>query len=189
MVYLIGQIARSTVAVTDADDNLTDPVSLTALVTMPDATTAAPTPTKVSTGTYRVEHTTTMAGRHVVKWTATTPAGVWAEAFEVAAVTTSAPVTLATVKTYLGSTSVSDGEISNALTAETAAQEAACKVPANYPAGLSEALKRRVARNLALRGIPLAVLQGDAESGSTVLPGRDPEIRRLEAPYRRLKVG
>jgi hypothetical protein len=46
-----------------------------------------------------------------------------------------------------------------------------------------------VARNLAMRGLPVAVLRGDGEAGDTILPGRDPEVRRFEAPYRRLKMG
>ena len=58
-----------------------------------------------------------------------------------------------------------------------------------YPKDLRQALLRRVQRNLALRALPLAVLQGDAEAGSTILPGKDLEVRRLEGPFRRLLVG
>lgn len=61
--------------------------------------------------------------------------------------------------------------------------------PVAYPVDLAEAVCRRVARNLALRNIPLAVLQSDAEGGPTTTPGKDPEIRRLEGPYRRLPSG
>lgn len=99
---------------------------------------------------------------------------------------------LASVMDYLGATSVAPTAVDAALTVEAAAQAAVCRIPVlpeDYPDDLAEALRRRVARNLALRGIPLAVLQGDAESGSTILPGRDPEVRRLEAPHRRLTVG
>lgn len=96
------------------------------------------------------------------------------------------------VADYLGETSATDEQIADALAAEQAAQAARCRVPADadpWPADLAQALKRRVARNLALRGLPIAVLQGDAESGSTVLPGSDPEVRRFEAPHRRITVG
>ncbi|GAB3817460.1 hypothetical protein [Kribbella italica] len=99
---------------------------------------------------------------------------------------------ISAVKNYLGVTSASDEAIESALAAETAAQAVVCRIPAapeDYPDDLAEALCRRVARNLALRKIPLAVLLGDAESGSTILPGRDPEVRRYEAPHRRLVVG
>lgn len=102
-----------------------------------------------------------------------------------------ADVTVEDLMLYLGDTAsrLSEETLTEALAAEEAAQAARCTIPDPYPDDLGEALKRRVARNLAMRGIPLAVLQGDAEFGSTVLPGRDPEVRRLEAPYPRLTVG
>jgi hypothetical protein len=96
---------------------------------------------------------------------------------------------LAEVKEYLGASSWPDEEITEALTAETAAQAVNCRIPATYPADLGEALKRRVARNLALRGVPLSVQQGDADTSPAYIPRIDPEIRRLEAPHRRLIVG
>lgn len=96
---------------------------------------------------------------------------------------------LAAVKEYLGDSSWTDAEISAALDAETASQAANCRIPATYPVDLGEALKRRVARNLAVRGVPLSVQQGDIETTPTYVPRTDPEIRRFEAPYRRLVVG
>jgi hypothetical protein len=96
------------------------------------------------------------------------------------------------VQDYLGDTSYTVSEIGEVLAAEKAAQAARCRVPADdaaWPADLTEALYRRCARNLALRGMPLAVLQGDAEAGSLIPPGRDPEVRRLEGPHRRITVG
>lgn len=96
------------------------------------------------------------------------------------------------VQTYLGDTSYTITEIGAVLAAELAAQAKACRVPTDeftaWDTDLAEALYRRVARNLALRGIPLAVLQGDAEVGSLVPPGKDPEVRRLEAPFRKMVV-
>lgn len=83
-----------------------------------------------------------------------------------------------------------DVEIADALSAETSAQRRKCAIPADFTADLREALHRRVARNLALRGLPLAVLRGDGEGGSdTVLSNNDPEIRRLELGYKRLPTG
>jgi hypothetical protein len=96
---------------------------------------------------------------------------------------------LASIKAYLGGAdeiSFSDAELQDALDAEAGAQRKVCNVPAIYTPDLAQALKRRVARNLALRGLPVMVLQGDAESGSLTPPGRDPEVRRLEGPYRKL---
>ncbi|MCM4080412.1 hypothetical protein [Paractinoplanes hotanensis] len=90
---------------------------------------------------------------------------------------------------YLGENSWTDTEIQDALDAETTAQRGVCRVPATYPDDLREALMRRVAVNLARRKLPLMVLRGDSEQGNTVPPSRDSEVRRLEGPHRRLKVG
>lgn len=103
------------------------------------------------------------------------------------------------VQSYLGDTSWTDTEVQAALDAELAAQQAVVRPGyflaadedgvRDYPADLAEALKRRVARNLAMRGVPLSVNQGDADTAPAFVPRTDPEIRRLEAPYRRLAVG
>lgn len=80
--------------------------------------------------------------------------------------------------------------IEEELSAETSAQARLCLVPTPYPDELKLALLRRVQRALSMRALPLAVLQGDSESGSAAfLPGRDPEVRRREAPFRRLVGG
>lgn len=106
--------------------------------------------------------------------------------------------TLPAVKAYLGDDhSWSDDEVSAALAAETVAQARVVSFPAEdpltplpYPADLAEALYRRVARNLAMRAIPLGAQPTITEMGiGTFRPGQDPEVRRLEAPYRRLVVG
>lgn len=97
---------------------------------------------------------------------------------------------LTAVKNYLGTTSWTDAEISGALAAETAAQAKACSIPPVYPDDLAEALKRRVARNLAGRAVPVATYTA-FEGGATTtrLPMTDPEVKRLEAPYRKLVFG
>lgn len=101
-----------------------------------------------------------------------------------------ADLTIEDLRIYLGDASnrLSDEELTDVLDVEATHQAERCTIPDPYPVTLGEALKRRCARNLALRGIPLAVLQGDAEAGSMVLPSRDPEVRRLEAGYPRLGV-
>lgn len=78
------------------------------------------------------------------------------------------------------------GEITDAYAAEVADQANRCRVvPYAHP--LAEAIYRRVARNLAMRALPLGV-QSD-EFGSTYLGGNDPEVRRLEGHYRRTVMG
>lgn len=90
------------------------------------------------------------------------------------------------VKSYLGTSSASDAAVRLALEAETATQARVCRVDP-YSADLGNALMRRVARNLAMKNVPLGV-QMD-ELGAVRLGSTDPEVRRLEAPYRRLVIG
>lgn len=177
------------------DDGIGVAMVPTIEITLPAGSTSAPTAVALDTvGYYRVATTVISAGRYVATAIA---AGYGATAF-VAFVSTTSPATtfpdLDDVKSYLANgaadpsteISVSDVELQDALDAEASAQRRVCEVPATYPADLAQALKRRVARNLAMRGIPLAVFQGDAETGSLTPPGRDSEVRRLEGPYRKL---
>lgn len=100
---------------------------------------------------------------------------------------------LGDLRTYLGASSYTDAQLESALDAELRAQARICRVPkdpaAAWDADLFEAACRRVARNLAMRGIPLAMFQGDAEAGTLIPPNRDPEVRRLEGPLRKMKIG
>lgn len=91
---------------------------------------------------------------------------------------------VATVTAYLAEDGsvYTDAKVQRAYDTERANQASVCTVPASDAFGwepdLSEALMRRVARNLATGALPL---------GTT-----DPvalEIKRLEAPYRRYPVG
>lgn len=96
------------------------------------------------------------------------------------------------LKDYLGPSAGAwdDPVLVGVLATETAAQAARCRAISPVPADLAEALLRRCQRNLALRALPLGLtdVSGDAGNRSFV-PGSDPEVRRLEAPYRRLVVG
>jgi len=78
------------------------------------------------------------------------------------------------------------GQVSDAYAAEVADQASRCQVEP-YTDALAEALHRRVQRSLAMRALPLGV-QMD-ELGSTRIGSTDPEVRRLEGPYRRVVVG
>ncbi|MGC4940949.1 hypothetical protein [Kribbella sp. DT2] len=101
---------------------------------------------------------------------------------------------LTAVATYLGDDALwNTEEVSAALLAEEAAQSSVCRVPStpeDWPADLAEALCRRVAANLARRNLPLGlnVAMGEATVQTTRV-GTDQEVRRLEAPWRRLVVG
>lgn len=175
------------VRVTDDDGrDVSSAPSISAV--LPDGSTESATVEDLGQGFYRAGFTVTDAGWYTATAIA---AGYGVTAFRANVISLADPFAnmpdLADIKTYLGtSPSTADATIVDALNAETQAQMDCCRIPVVYPVTLGQALKRRVARNLALRGIPLAVLQGDAESGSLTLPGSDPEVRRLEKPYRKL---
>ena len=94
-------------------------------------------------------------------------------------------------KAYLGTNigTTSDADVVSALAAERTAQARVCKasIIAAMPDDIREALLRRVARNLAMKALPLGVLSD--ESGGTSLGSNDPEIRRLEKPHRKVISG
>ncbi|MBC7269898.1 MAG: hypothetical protein H5T76_14490 [Streptomyces sp.] len=102
--------------------------------------------------------------------------------------------------TYLGAdTSWTEAEVTSAFDSEKASQARTCRVPvptAEVPApdwdpALIEALYRRVAHNLAVRALPLGLQATLTESyvSTTRVGGLDAEVRRLEAPFKRLVCG
>lgn len=185
----VGDQWQIRVSVAD-DDGTPGPTAPTVAVTDPAGGATAPTALIQSDGTWRAYVTTATTGRWTARVTATGYGACDFAAYATALVTAAFMPTLASVKTYLGTTSFTDAEIQDALDAESAAQRRVCRVVADYPPDLAQALKRRVARNLALRVLPLAVLRGDSEGGdSTVLPSRDPEVRRLESSWRKVVLG
>jgi hypothetical protein len=192
--YDVGDAVRLTFETRDVDGVLVNAATTVLTVTKPDLTSETPTVTNTETGTYEVDYLLAAAGRYIFRWVATTPNV--AEAFVVDTVLPGNLPTLAEVKAYLDSTQAglsatyADAVLTEVLEAEKADQAKRCRIPAYYPKDLREALLRRCQRNLAMRGLPLAVLQGDAEAGSSfALPGNDPEVRRLEAGHPKLVVG
>jgi len=184
----IGGLWEIAVSIVDSD-GLVSATAPTVTVTLPDGTTATPTAEDEEAGYFRASVTITLPGRYVARAVAAGYGAADFTAWASAVVPGSGMPDLAAADNYLGDNSWTDDEIEDALNAEAAAQRSVCDVPADYPDDLRQALLRRVARNLSLRKLPLAVLVGDAENGSTVLPGRDPEVRRLEAPFRRMVTG
>lgn len=189
--YALGALVPLTFNVTDADGQLADAGAVTLTVTRPDGSTTSPTLDHPSVGVYQYDLQTPIPGRYTARFVATgANAGSTEDVFDVTAAALG-HVTVVDVSDYLrdGAAAWTTQELAETLAAEQAAQAARCRIDP-YTADLREAVLRRVQRNLALRPLPLAVLQGDAEAGSsTVLPGADPEVRRLEGPYRRRRVG
>ena len=186
----VGGVWDILVTVSDADGEPVDQAPVVT-VTLPDGSAA--TPTAVATtklGVFRALYTVATTGRYIAHVVAAGYGAVDFAAYVSGTVAGTAMPDVDDVDNYLGDHKATLAELQDALDAEAAAQRSVCRIPAAYPANLRQALLRRCARNLALRGLPLAVLRGDAEGGdSTILPGRDPEVRRLEAPFRKLVMG
>lgn len=176
---------------TDDDSSAVADVTVTATVTLPDGTAVTPAPAVTTSGRFAGVHRAvfvpTVAGRHLATLTDGERTLHFAALVEDVLDNAGMP-DLADVEEYLGDHSASDAEIQQALDQETAAQWRVCRVPATYPADLRGALLRRVQRALAMKGLALAVREG-ADGESLVVPGRDPEIRRLEAPFRKVRFG
>lgn len=145
-------------------------------------------------------------GEYVAVWDATDEASEAVQVSEIVTVAHSGTdVTVDDVVAYIGAATCvtwadESGEafpqIEDALAAEARAQlrrvcypQPTDDDPTPDVSDLHEALKRRVQRNLALRPLPLA-MQPQGDSGLVARPSsNDPEIRRLEGPYRRHPVG
>lgn len=185
----LGAVWLIDVCVTDADGYAADDTPVIT-ITLPDGSTATPAVEDLGWGRYRAEYIPATAGRYVARAATLTHGAADFAAYITGVTAAGAMPVLADVLNYLGWTVDSDtNEAATALATELSAQRDVSRVPAVYPDSLRGALYRRVARNLALKGIPLAVLRGDSESGDTVLPGSDPEVRRLERPHRKLILG
>lgn len=191
MATVVGQPVTLTFAALDTDGTPVHPDTAVLTITRPDGTTATPTLDEPDTGILVVDYVPDMPGRHIAVCVTTgTGAGVAVDVVDVVA-TDLAIVSADDARAYListGPTSFTDSEITGALDAERAAQADVCRVDDWTPA-LREALLRRVARNLAARAVPVATWSAfDGGASGTRVPTRDPEIARLEAPFRRLTV-
>lgn len=176
----------------DADGYLTGAATPVVTVTSPSAAITTPTVDDVSAGVYRVA---VEVGVGYGRWTALAVADDYGSVDFTAWVETTgqglptAAEMLDPDTGYLRDSSWTEDDVDGALAAEAAAQRACCRIRANYPADLAEALRRRVVVNLARRAVQLGVA-GDAQTGAArYLPRLDPEVRRLEGPHRKLTVG
>jgi hypothetical protein len=161
----------------------------TVTVTLPAGGTATPTMATDTLGIFRAVYLPGAEGRYVARVVAAGLGAVDFTAYVTATVAGTAMPAISDVDAYLGQHSWTDDELTDALAAEASAQRDVCDVPAAYPDSLRQALLRRVARNLSMRALPLAVLRGDAEASSTYIPRLDAEVRRFEAPHRKLPIG
>lgn len=185
--YIVGQVVALDWTVLDENGDPVAPSSATLTITLPDGSTSTPTLSNPDTGQYTYDFVCSTTGAHsaLFETTGTDTTGAAQESWVVIAAAASTAVTLAVVTAYLGDDlTATSAQISGALEAERAAQARMCKIDA-YGPDLAEALKRRVARNLAARNVPVA------QFGEGIVPRvttTDPEIERLEGPYRKWAV-
>lgn len=110
-MYDLGDTIPLSVEVRDNTSTLTNATSCTITITQPDGTTLGPTTiTATTTGIYTYNYKPTQAGRHIIKWTATTPDAVYTDTFTVVDNTQAALVSLDDIKTYLNISSTSSDE-------------------------------------------------------------------------------
>jgi hypothetical protein len=94
------------------------------------------------------------------------------------------------VRAWIGvpETVISDEQLQVVIDAEEAVQAKLCRVvPWVWP--LTQALYRRVGREVAAMSLPLGTIGADSETGVANLPTYDAEIQRLERPYRLVVLG
>jgi hypothetical protein len=159
-------------------------------VTLPGGTTATPAVETVTAGVYRAEYLLAGAGRYTAR-AVTTSHGAVDFAAHVSAVTTGTGVpTVVEFRDYAREDfgSYDDDEIQAALDTEASNQRKVCRVGAVIDPDLREALLRRVRVNLSRRNQPVLVTV-DSEGNNSFIPSRDPEVRRLEGPHRKLPIG
>jgi len=188
----VGDTWRGVLLVTDVDGTSASADTVTVVVVEPSGATLAGTATEQDTpGEYIVEYDVAVSGLHIIIITAastTFGTDVLTMSIHVRATTGTIP-DMSAVMAYLGDTSYTAEEISDALAAEQAAQTHACTIPAEYPADLAQALKRRVARNLAARDVPVASFTSFEGGGTSArVPKIDAEIARFEGPWRKWPV-
>lgn len=163
-------------------------------VTLPDTTTALADVGLLydySYGMYLATYVPLAAGRYTARAVAVN--GV-ADLLHVVSATGAALPTATEVSDWMGGETAhawTEAEIEEALNAETLAQMRICRVPASYPEDLREALVRRTARNLHMRRQLTAEprAEGDIDLPAVLPVAADPEVRRLEKPWRRLPIG
>lgn len=190
-LLVLGAQWTVTVDTRDVDGYLTSAVTPTLLITLPSGTTTAPAfVAGAYAGGWLATYVPLVAGRFLAH--AATPEDAVDAAAYVAGPTTSAAMpTVDDVARYLKSAAASwtTQDLQDELDSEFEHQQGRCGVRAAYPRPLRRALLRRVQRALAMRALPLATLQGDADGGNLLLPGSDPLVRAWEAPYRKMVVG
>lgn len=185
----VGGVWDILVDVRDVDTVLVDDEPVVT-ITLPDASTVTPAVEAVTTGVYRVAYVPAVAGRFTARAVTAASGSVDFAAYVHAVTEGTGLPTVDQYKNYVDQDfgSWTDEEIADTIEVEASAQRGVCTVGAIIPPDLRDALLRRVRVNLSRRTLPVLVTV-DSDGNNTFLPSRDPEVRRLEGPYRKLVFG
>jgi hypothetical protein len=134
-------------------------------------------------GCYLFRYTVTQPGRHVAQIASNDFSTYFISAYALE-VTTEADFPVVGDAVAYADVQVDVDTATDLFEAEKAAQRARCRIPAAYPPDLRLALMRRFKRSVEMRRLSNA---SDASEFSTSYTAtNDPEIRRLENPYRKV---
>ena len=165
-------------------------------VTRPNGTTQnAPVTASAPYGLYVASFLLTLPGRHIATVSTASIGGLSLACYAIAITLNGGMPDAAAVADWLeaaGGASYTTADIEKELAVEGAAQRRICDVPAAMPEELREALIRRTVRALFMRRQLTELPRsdgGDFDLAPIVPPGRDPEVRRLESPHRKLTMG
>lgn len=101
-MFDLGDTVPLGVQILDEDDQLVAPGAISLVVTQPDGTSMpGTTPANPATGVYTFAAVPTQAGRHLVRWTTTTPATAHTDTFDVAEAAPPLIIGLAEAKSHL----------------------------------------------------------------------------------------
>jgi hypothetical protein len=109
-MFDLGDTVPLGVDIKNAAGALTNASTIALTITLPDGTSSAPTPTNPSTGRYEYDYTTAQAGRHLVRWVATTPYAAYTDVFDVRSAAGIGIVSLADAKNHLNITTTTHDE-------------------------------------------------------------------------------
>ena len=153
MAFDLGDLVPLTTEILDESGALTTASGVVCSVPQPDGSTTTPPVSNPSTGRYTADFVPTVAGRHLERWTSTSPAAARVDQFDVRPAAPGYVISLADAKAHLGMSATSttfDEELRTWIEATTEVVEAA--------AGCVVA-RRTIVERRAMRGQPTFALQ------------------------------
>lgn len=97
----LGGIYPAALNVFDVNGNPVNAGTITLTITLPDGTTATPTPSNPATGQYTYSYQPPIPGRYMVRWVTTTPGTGYTDTFDVAEAVPPSILSLAEAKVHL----------------------------------------------------------------------------------------